>query len=96
VPLMRRRPLLRAAAIGGGAYYAGKKRMESQHREYDEQARISELEAQQQAPAPPAPAAGGGGLAPDTMAQLEQLGKLHAGGVLTDEEFAAQKAKLLG
>ena len=30
------------------------------------------------------------------MAQLEQLGKLHTDGVLTDEEFAAQKAKLLG
>ncbi len=30
------------------------------------------------------------------MTQLEQLGKLHNDGVLTDEEFAAQKAKLLG
>ena len=39
--------------------------------------------------APPAPAA-------DPIAQLKQLGELHAQGVLTDEEFAAQKAKLLG
>jgi hypothetical protein len=30
------------------------------------------------------------------LAQLEKLGKLHDSGVLTDEEFAAQKAKLLG
>ncbi|HSD25078.1 MAG TPA: SHOCT domain-containing protein [Solirubrobacterales bacterium] len=30
------------------------------------------------------------------MAQLKELGELHASGVLTDEEFAAQKAKLLG
>jgi hypothetical protein len=30
------------------------------------------------------------------MAQLTQLGQLHAQGILTDEEFAAQKAKLLG
>ena len=30
------------------------------------------------------------------MAQLEQLGKLHNDGVLTDEEFAAAKGKLLG
>ena len=30
------------------------------------------------------------------MAQLKQLGDLHAAGVLTDEEFAAAKAKLLG
>ena len=28
--------------------------------------------------------------------QLKQLGELHASGVLTDDEFAAQKAKLLG
>jgi hypothetical protein len=34
--------------------------------------------------------------APDPMEQLEKLAKLHEEGVLTDEEFAAQKAKLLG
>ena len=39
----------------------------------------------------PVPAA-----APDPVAQLKQLGELHQQGVLTDEEFAAQKAKLLG
>lgn len=46
----------------------------------------------QQAPpqqAPPAPAA-------DPIAQLKELGELRDSGVLTDEEFAAQKAKLLG
>jgi hypothetical protein len=42
--------------------------------------------------APPPPAAAG----PDPIEQLKQLGDLHAQGVLTDEEFAAQKAKLLG
>ena len=31
----------------------------------------------------------------DTITQLERLGALHAQGILTDEEFAAQKAKLL-
>ena len=41
------------------------------------------------APAAPAPAA------PDPLAQLERLGALHQQGVLTDEEFAAQKAKIL-
>ena len=49
---------------------------------------------QQMAPAP-APVAA----APsedDTLSQLKQLGELHASGVLTDDEFAAQKAKLLG
>jgi hypothetical protein len=29
------------------------------------------------------------------MAQLQQLGELKAAGVLTEEEFAAQKAKIL-
>jgi len=34
--------------------------------------------------------------APDPIAQLKELGELHQSGVLTDEEFAAQKAKILG
>jgi hypothetical protein len=40
---------------------------------------------------PPPPAPG-----PDPIEQLKQLAALHDQGVLTDEEFAAQKAKLLG
>ena len=32
----------------------------------------------------------------DPIEQLKQLGQLHEQGILTDEEFAAQKAKLLG
>jgi len=56
--------------------------------------RWSQQEAPQQyeeAPpaAPQAPAV-------DPIEQLKQLGELHQQGVLTDEEFAAQKAKLLG
>jgi Short C-terminal domain len=42
------------------------------------------------APAPAAPAE------PDPMEQLQKLAELHTQGILTDEEFAAQKAKLLG
>jgi hypothetical protein len=41
--------------------------------------------------AEPAPEA-----APDPIEQLKQLGQLHEQGILTDEEFAAQKAKILG
>jgi Short C-terminal domain len=44
--------------------------------------------------APAAPAAPAVPAAP--IDQLKELGELHASGVLTDEEFAAQKAKLLG
>lgn len=32
----------------------------------------------------------------DMMTQLERLGQLKAQGILTEEEFAAQKAKILG
>jgi hypothetical protein len=31
----------------------------------------------------------------EKMAQLEKLGQLHNSGILTDEEFAAQKAAIL-
>jgi len=43
------------------------------------------------APAAPAPEAGG----QSTIDQLKELGELKAQGILTEEEFAAQKAKLL-
>jgi hypothetical protein len=49
---------------------------------------------QEQAPPPAAPQAAAP--AADPIEQLKQLGQLHEQGVLTDEEFAAQKAKLLG
>ena len=47
--------------------------------------------ADAQAPPQAPPAAGA-----DPIEQLKELGQLHESGVLTDEEFAAQKAKLLG
>ena len=46
--------------------------------------------AAQPPPPPPAPAGD------DLIASLERLGTLHTQGVLTDEEFGAAKAKLLG
>jgi len=49
--------------------------------------------APQQAPAPAAPAAPS---TDDVLEQLQKLGELKAQGILTEEEFAAQKAKLLG
>ncbi len=47
---------------------------------------------EEQAP-PPQPVAAA---APDPIEQLKELAALHEQGVLTDEEFAAQKAKVLG
>lgn len=54
------------------------------------QAQVSELQA---APPTPVPAAAGGG---DLMAQLQQLASMHSAGILSDAEFTAAKAKLLG
>ncbi|HEX4718518.1 MAG TPA: SHOCT domain-containing protein [Thermoleophilaceae bacterium] len=47
----------------------------------------------EQAPPPPQAAAEP---APDPIAQLKQLAALKDQGILTEEEFAAQKAKVLG
>ena len=52
--------------------------------------RNDEEEQQPEAPPQYAPAP------PDSADQLEHLGQLHASGVLTDEEFASAKAKILG
>jgi len=55
--------------------------------------------AQQQqqaaAAAPPPPVAAPAAPAEDPMEKLRKLGGLHAQGILTDEEFAAEKAKVL-
>jgi outer membrane murein-binding lipoprotein Lpp len=105
---MRRRPLLRAAVVGGGAYVAGKhmanKANEQASNEAYQNQRIDQLEQQpqyqdqqqyappQQAPPPDAaPPAG-----PSMADQLQQIAALHQQGVLSDDEFAAAKAKLLG
>ena len=94
----RRRPLLRAAAVGGGAYMAGKHMARKQDDQYaadaDQDQRISDLEQQQQPQQQPAPAAAAPASSA-TIDQLKQLAELHQQGVLTDAEFAAAKAKLL-
>ena len=109
--MMRRRPLMRAAVVGGGAYAAGRhmqrKSAEAQYAEDEQNQRLSDLEQQQyqqqqpqyqqpppqyQQPPPQAPPAQG----PSMIDQLNQLNDLRTQGALTDEEFAAAKAKLLG
>jgi hypothetical protein len=94
--------------VGGGAYVAGKHRARAQDARAEQDQyqddRISALEQQQAQAAPPpappaaapaaaAPAAGGGGSIVD---QLKQLSDLKASGALSDQEFEAAKAKLLG
>jgi hypothetical protein len=94
----RRRPLMRmatGAAVAGTAYHMGKKN--AQQSEVNEQAQEAYAATQQQAPppapayAPPTPPAASG-----TTADLDQLVQFHNQGVLSDEEFTAAKAKLLG
>lgn len=100
MPFVRRRPLLRAAVVGGGAYMAGKHmanaQADQQYQDASQEQRLASLEQQQaqqaqQAPVP-APRAGG----PSMTDQLNQLADLHKQGLLSDDEFAAAKAKLLG
>jgi outer membrane murein-binding lipoprotein Lpp len=106
--MFRRRPLLRAAAVGGGAYLAGKhmaRRQDQQaYQDADQNARLSDLE-QQQAPPPSyqqapyqqaPPAAPPPAQSSPMIDQLNQLAAMHQQGVLTDDEFAAAKAKLFG
>ena len=79
----RRRGLIAGAAIGAGVAHhrAGK-----QQDQADDQAPAEdEQEETQYAPAPA-----------DPTDQIEHLAKLHESGALTDEEFAAAKAKALG
>jgi hypothetical protein len=97
----RRRPLLRAAAVGGGAYLAGKSRQrhntEQQEYQADQESRISDLEQNQAKGAQqPPPQAAAEQAKPSMSDQIQQLSTLHQQGALTDEEFAAAKAKLLG
>jgi hypothetical protein len=107
--MFRRRPLLRAAAVGGGAYMAGKhvaRRQEEQAQyQADQDQRISDLEQQQayqqpqqsyQQPPPQPPPAAPPSASSAMLDQLNQLAALHQQGVLTDEEFTAAKAKLFG
>jgi hypothetical protein len=60
---------------------------QQEQRQYEEQQRQMAAQAPAQAAAPPAEE--------DPMAKLQQLGQLHEQGVLTDEEFASAKAKIL-
>jgi hypothetical protein len=87
--MRRRRPLMRlatGAAVAGTAYHVGKERAEQDHVNDDAEAAYA---ATQGPPSAVAPATG-------TTAELERLASLHQSGALSDDEFAAAKAKVLG
>jgi Short C-terminal domain len=82
-----------AVVVGGAAHYGAKKA--NQAAASQEQAQQAAYEqglaaAQQQAAPAPAP------VEDDPMAEVQKLAEMHAAGILTDDEFAAAKAKALG
>ena len=89
---VRRRARRRTALlVGGAAYAAGRHR--SGGEDYQDAGYDERPPPEPQAEPAPAPAEPGPTFDYD---ELERLGQLHADGTLTDEEFAAAKAKILG
>ena len=85
-----------ATAVSGRVAHRQNEKWAAQEQaDYDQQqaaydAGVQAAQAQQAQPAAPAP------VQADPNAELQNLANLHAQGVLTDEEFAAAKAKILG
>jgi hypothetical protein len=97
MPLMRRRPLLRAAMVGGTAYAAGKHVQRNQEHEYEQDQQLAATQSQPAAPppqvtqyAPPPPTSGA-----DRVSALTDLKGLLDSGVLTQAEFEVEKQKIL-
>ena len=87
------RGMARTAVVAGTATAVSNRVSRRQASRWQQQEYYDEPQQQEAPPqyaAPPAEAA------PDPIEQLKQLGALHEQGILTDEEFAAQKAKILG
>ena len=89
------RGVARTAVIAGTATSVSNRVSRRQGRKWAAQEEQAAPPPQQYAPPPPAapPAAAGGG---DRLEQLKELGALKEQGVLTEEEFAAEKARILG
>jgi putative oligomerization/nucleic acid binding protein len=90
------RGVARTAVVAGTATAVSNRVSRRQAQRWSDQGQYPydepEPQPQYQAPPPPpAPAAP----APDPIEQLKQLADLKAQGILTDEEFAVQKAKIL-
>ena len=87
------RGVARTAAIAGTATAVSNRVSRRQaNRWADQEQQQYEQQPQQPAPPPPPPADSG----PDPIEQLKELAALKEQGVLTDEEFAQQKARVLG
>jgi hypothetical protein len=85
-----------ATAVAGGMsrHQAQKAQTEAEAAAYREQQEMAAMQqAAAAAPPPPPPAASAGD---DTITQLTKLAELKAQGILTEAEFEAQKARILG
>jgi hypothetical protein len=96
------RGMARTAVVAGTATAVSNRVSRRQARRWQDQGSYPYDEPQQQqqyqepppqyaAPAPAAPEPA----EPDRVAQLRELAQLRTDGILTDEEFAAEKAKIL-
>jgi hypothetical protein len=83
----------RTAVVAGTATAVSGRIARRQARKYVQQA---EQEPAPQAPPPEAAPAQAAPPEDDLTAKVQQLAALHSQGLLTDEEFAAGKAKALG
>jgi hypothetical protein len=83
------------AVVAGTATAVSGRVSRRQQAKAQEGAEAQAYEQQAAAPPPPPAAPPSTGLTEESIEQLKQLGALHEQGVLTDEEFAAEKAKLL-
>jgi hypothetical protein len=88
------RGVARTAVVAGTATAVSNRVSQRQGERWAQQE--AEQYAQQQQAPPPAPAQAAPTGEASTIEQLKELGELKAQGVLTEDEFAAQKAKLLG
>jgi hypothetical protein len=90
------RGMARTAVVAGTATAVSNRVSRRQAQRWGAQEAASYDEPAYQEAPPPAPAPAAEPAAADPIEQLKQLAALHKDGVLTDEEFAAQKAKILG
>lgn len=82
-----------ATAVSGRVARRQQAKYASQDADYvQQQAAAAEAGYAQQAAAPPAAASG----EPEYMAELQQLAQLRDQGILSQEEFDAKKAQILG
>lgn len=87
------RGVARTAVVAGTATAVSGRVQRRQQARWAEQDQANYQPVYEQAPPAPAPAPAGGD---DSVAKLKELAEMHQSGALSDEEFAAAKAKLLG